>query len=283
MNELYIIFILLFIGVSVMIWVLLSFSIHGYERYQTVFTEHTESKLENLFLFIDAKQMFLLNILLLVVLPVTIYFTTGSLFYVILSLMMLIVLPKILLLRLEVRRKEKLISSLPDALIQIAGGMSAGQTFLSAVETMVKETKGPVSQEFSLVLREQRLGMSLNEAMDNLAERVQAEEMDLIVTATQIASEVGGNLSEIFKRLADSLRKKMEMEGKIKALTSQGILQGWVVGLLPFFIILALYYVDHENISPIFSNLLGWIFLSVIIILEIVGGLMIRKIVNIDI
>jgi tight adherence protein B len=73
------------------------------------------------------------------------------------------------------------------------------------------------------------------------------------------------------------------MEGKIKALTSQGVLQGWVVGLLPFFIIGALYFVDRENIEPIFSNLLGWIFLSVIVILEIIGGLMIRKIVNIDI
>ncbi|MCU7863464.1 MAG: secretion system protein F, partial [Candidatus Thiodiazotropha sp. (ex Lucinoma borealis)] len=89
--------------------------------------------------------------------------------------------------------------------------------------------------------------------------------------------------SEIFHRLSLSLRRKMEMEGKIQALTSQGILQGWVVGLLPFFIIGALYFVDRENIAPIFSNLLGWIFLTIIFILEAIGGLMIRKIVNIDI
>ncbi|MFI0459469.1 MAG: type II secretion system F family protein, partial [Candidatus Thiodiazotropha endolucinida] len=195
----------------------------------------------------------------------------------------LLVMPKLLLIRMEAKRKEKLIHALPDALTQIASGMSAGQTFLSAVETMVNETKGPISQEFSLVLREQRLGMSLSEAMDNLAERVQTEELDLVVTATQIANDVGGNLSQIFRRLSDSLRRKMEMEGKIKALTSQGILQGWVVGLLPFFIIGALYFVDRENIAPIFTNLLGWIFLAIIIILEIIGGLMIRKIVNIDI
>jgi tight adherence protein B len=184
---------------------------------------------------------------------------------------------------MEMQRKEKLIKAIPDALVQIAGGMSAGQTFLSAVENMVKETKGPISQEFSLVLREQRLGMSLAETMDNLAERIQAEEIDLVVTATQISNEVGGNLSEIFQRLADSLRRKIEMEGKIKALTSQGVLQGWVVGLLPMFIIAALYFVDRENIEPIFTNLLGWIFLFIILVLEVVGGLMVRKIVNIDI
>jgi tight adherence protein B len=227
--------------------------------------------------------MFLVNIGTLVVLPVVIYLGTGSIFYVVVSVVALLVMPKLLLKRMELKRKEKIINALPDVLTQIASGMRAGQTFLSSVETMVKETKGPVSQEFSLVLREQRLGMTLSEAMDNLAERVQSEEMDLVVTATQIAGEVGGNLSEIFQRLSDSLRRKMEMEGKIKALTSQGVLQGWVVGLLPFFIIGALYFVDRENIAPIFSNLLGWIFLSVIVILEIIGGLMIRKIVNIDI
>lgn len=272
-----------FVAISAAIWVLLGFSVHGYERYQSVFTEQTESKLENLFLFVDAKKMFLLNIASLLTLPVVIYFFTGSFFYIALAVLVLLVMPKLLLIRMEAKRKEKLIHALPDALTQIASGMSAGQTFISAVETMVNETKGPISQEFSLVLREQRLGMSLSEAMDNLAERVQAEELDLVVTATQIANDVGGNLSEIFRRLSDSLRGKMEMEGKIKALTSQGILQGWVVGLLPFFIIAALYFVDRENIAPIFTNLLGWIFLAIIIILEIIGGLMIRKIVNIDI
>jgi tight adherence protein B len=281
--DINIILAILFISVSAVIWAMLGFSVRGYERYQSVFTEQTESKLENLFLFVDTKKMFLLNVASLFALPVVIYFITGSFFYAVIAVIALLVMPKLLLIRMEAKRKDKLIQALPDALTQIASGMTAGQTFLSAVETMVNETKGPISQEFSLVLREQRLGMTLGEAMDNFAERVQAEEVDLVVTATQIANEVGGNLSEIFRRLSESLRRKMEMEGKIKALTSQGILQGWVVGLLPFFIIGALYFVDRENIAPIFTNLLGWIFLAIIIILEIIGGLMIRKIVNIDI
>ncbi|MCU7906769.1 MAG: type II secretion system F family protein [Candidatus Thiodiazotropha sp. (ex Epidulcina cf. delphinae)] len=281
--DIYLILAILFTGVSVMIWVLLSFSMQGFERYRSVFTEQTESKLENLFLFIDTRRVFLINVITLLVLPAGVYLITGNLFYVALSVIALLVLPKVLLLRLEARRKAKFINALPDALVQIAGAMNAGLTFITAMETMVRETKGPISQEFSLVLREQRLGKSLAEALDNLAERIQAEELDLVVTATQIANEVGGNLSEIFHRLADSLRRKMEMEEKIKALTSQGILQGWVVGSLPFFIIGALYFVDRENIAPIFSNLLGWVFLAIIVINEIIGGLMIRKIVNIDV
>lgn len=281
--EIYLILALVFLGLSLMIWVILVYGIQGYDRYKKAFTERTETQLESLFLFVDAKKMFLLNIVTLLGIPVSIYFITNTLFYVVLSILALLLIPRLLLIRMEKKRKEKLVSAIPDVLVQIAGGMSAGQTFLSAVETMVKETTGPISQEFSLVLREQRLGMSLAEAMDNLAEQVQAEEIDLVVTATQIANEVGGNLSEIFQRLADSLRRKMAMEGKIKALTAQGVLQGWVVGLLPMFIIGALYFVDRANIEPIFTNLLGWIFLCIILILEMIGGLMIRKIVNIDI
>ncbi|MEW8414247.1 MAG: type II secretion system F family protein [Candidatus Thiodiazotropha sp.] len=281
--EIYLILALVFLGLSLMIWVILVYGNQGYDRYKKAFTERTETQLESLFLFVDAKKMFLLNIVTLLGIPVSIYFITNTLFYVVLSILALLLIPRLLLIRMEKKRKEKLVSAIPDVLVQIAGGMSAGQTFLSAVETMVKETTGPISQEFSLVLREQRLGMSLAEAMDNLAERVQAEEIDLVITATQIANEVGGNLSEIFQRLADSLRRKMAMEGKIKALTAQGVLQGWVVGLLPMFIIGALYFVDRANIEPIFTNLLGWIFLCIILILEMIGGLMIRKIVNIDI
>jgi tight adherence protein B len=274
---------MLFLGISLLVWLVAIWSLHGFNRYQAIFTENTGQKLESLFLFIDTKKVFLFNIASLLGVPVIVYLLTGSLFYVAVIVTALILIPRLLLKRLEAKRKTQFIEALPDALAQIASGMSAGQTFVSAMESMVRETRGPISQEFSLVLREQRLGKSLAEAMDNLGERVVEQELELVITATQIANEVGGNLSEIFQRLSQTLRQKMEMEGKIKALTSQGILQGWVVGLLPFFIMLALYFVDRENITPIFTNLLGWIFLGVILINEAIGGLMIRKIVNIDI
>jgi len=281
--DLYVVLGVLFIGLTSIIWTVMTMSVQGFEQYQTVFTEQTESKLQDLFLFFDARKIFIINVLGLLVLPIVVYFLTGSVFYVVLAVLILLVLPKILLRRIEAIRRRKINEALPDALSQFAGGMRAGSTFSTAIETMVQETKGPISQEFALLLREQRLGTSMSDALDNLGERVQTEEMDLVITAAQIANDVGGNLSEIFERLSDTLRRKMEMESKIKALTSQGVLQGWIVGLLPFAIIGALYFVDKENISPIFTNLLGWGFLVIILINELLGGLLIRKIVSIDI
>lgn len=281
--ELITILVVLFVGLTAIAWVLMHASLLGYERYESVFRESTETNFERLFLFFDARKVFLVNIAAWLVLPLVIYLTTDSLFYVVVTLVGLFVLPKLVFATLEYKRREQIRTSLPDALAQIAGGMRAGSTFVTSMETMVHETNGPISQEFSLVLREHRIGKTLDEALDNLAERVRNEEMDLVVSATQIARDVGGNLAEIFERLSLSLRRKLEMEGKIKALTSQGKLQGWVVGLLPFGIILGLHFVEPEGIQPIFHSLLGWIFLAAILVMEILGAIMIRKIVSIDI
>lgn len=274
---------LMFLSLTALAWSALTVSLHGYTRYETRFTENTGTRLETLFLFFDARKVFFINVLSLLVIPVAVYLLTQSWFYVLLAIVFLLALPKFIFWRLEKKRRDTIRNGLPDTLAQIAGGMRAGATFISATQVMVQETKGPISQEFSLFLREQKLGLTLDEGMDNLAERVDLEEMDLVVTAVQISRELGGNLAEIFERLSDTLRRKLEMEGKIRALTAQGILQGWVVGLLPFFIMLALNFMEPDAMEAMYSSLLGWVFLAIIFVLSFFGATMIRKIVSIDV
>lgn len=274
---------LLLVALTIGIWTALRLSALGYSRYQSGFTRRAEDSFAQLFLFIDSRKLFFTNVALLLVLPLAVYFVFASWLCVAAAVIGVLVLPKCLLKMLEAKRHTAINTALPDALAQVAGAMRAGATFLNAVESMVDETSGPISQEFSLLLREQRMGLSLSDALENLAERVQTEEMDLLVTATQISRELGGNLSEIFERLSVALRRKLEMEGKIDALTSQGKMQGWVVGLLPFFIILALTWIEPESMLPLYTSLLGWCFLVVILTLEILGAVMIRKIVSIDV
>ncbi|MEM8499611.1 MAG: type II secretion system F family protein [Pseudomonadota bacterium] len=275
--------VLLFVSLTICLWTILRFSLHGYGRYEAEFTEQAEDSFEQLFLFMDTRKVFLVNIALLLVLPLFVWLFTGSLLYVAVIVALIFLLPKCVVNWLKARRTASINAALPDVLAQLAGAMRAGSTFLNSVETMVEETSGPISQEFSLMLREQRMGRTLDESLDNLAERVASEEMDLMITAAQISRELGGNLSDIFQRLSVSLRRKQEMEGKIRALTSQGKMQGWVVSALPFLIIFALSFLEPDIMRPIFSTLLGWGFLAVIVLLEICGALMIRKIVNIDV
>ena len=165
----------------------------------------------------------------------------------------------------------------------MAGAMRAGASLPLAIEAMVREVQAPLSQEFGLVLREQRMGIPLDEAFENLGKRVPSPDLGLVVAAARIARDVGGNLSEVFNRLADTLRQKAVMEGKIKALTSQGKLQGWIVGLLPLGMILVLYQMEPGAMLPLFISVLGWAVLAVIAVLELMGAFMIRKIVTIDV
>lgn len=274
---------LLFLAVTILAWSVLRVSLQGYNRYEATFTENTGAQLDTLFLFFDARKVFFINVIGLLVVPMVVYLLVGSWPMVVLSLVLVLVAPKVSFALLEYRRRESIRNALPDAMAQIAGGMRAGATFSSAVHIMVQETKGAISQEFSLFLREQKLGLTQDEGLDNLAERVELEEMDLLVTATQIARELGGNLAEIFERLSDTLRRKLEMENKIRALTSQGKLQGWVVGLLPFAIMFALTFMEAEAMQAIYTSLLGWGFLAVVVVLTFLGGAMIRKIVSIDV
>ena len=152
-----------------------------------------------------------------------------------------------------------------------------------AMQSYVDEDTGPLGQEFSLLLREQRVGARLEDALDSLAERVQSEEMDLVVSAALIAHDIGGNLAEILLSLGETIRRKLEMEGKVASLTAQGRLQGFVVSALPFGILVPLTYFEPEATLPIFNSLLGWMFLTVIVVMVCIGGLIIRKIVNVDI
>ena len=253
------------------------------EQHSSTYTASTEFNMRKLYVFTDTRKWLAMYAAALLLLPVFLHFIGAGIMVVALSILVLVIAPKWVYAWLAMKRRSRINESLPDALAQIAGAMRAGASFTHSIQSYVEENTGPLGQEFSVLLREQRLGARLEDALDSLAERVQSEEMDLVVSAAMIASDVGGNLAEILQGLSLSLRKKLEMEGKIKALTAQGKLQGWVVSALPVMILLALAKFEPEATLPIFNTLLGWVFLGVIIVMLIVGSVVISKIVSIDI
>lgn len=273
----------LFVTAAVIGWYLLSVLTESWGRYQNRFTKDANANLEKMFLFVDSNRVFFINISLLIVAPVGVYLLTGVIFHAVVALCVAIALPKIMLKVMENRRKQQILNTLSDALAQIAGSMRSGSTFTNAIEHLVRESRGPIAQEFGLFLKEQKIGITVQDSLENLAERVDLEEMDLVVAAALVSRDVGGNLADTLIRLSMTLRQKLEMEGKIKALTAQGKLQGWVVSALPFGIMFALTFIEPQAIQPIFTSFLGWAFLAVILLLEAMGAIMIRKIVSIDV
>lgn len=276
-------FAMIFLGITAVIW-LIMLGISKYTIwYKNEFTSNLSKNFHSMFMFVDSDKYFYLYVFLLLLLPASVYLSSENVVYTVCTVILLLITPKNIHKFLFNRRQKQLVTSLPDTLVQMSGSLRAGASLAISIEAMVAETKGPIAQEFSLVLREMRIGVSMDDAFDNLAKRVNEEEYTLVVAASRIAREVGGNLSETFELLSNTLRKKIMMEGKIKALTAQGIMQGWVVGLLPIGMMLILMQMEPEAMRPLLHSVVGWGFLTVVIIMELLGAVMIKKIVTIDI
>lgn len=274
---------LVFAGATLATWWLLRVSPAVGANYKQAYANSTQDTLSKLFVFVDSRRLLAANLGALLIVPVVVYLLTSNVVLTVAAVAAALATPRYMLRIMAQRRLEEIERSLPDALAQIAGAMRAGSTLLIAMENMVRETKGPISQEFGMVLKEQRLGVPIEQAMEGLASRVRSENVDLVVAASLVAKDVGGNLAEIFERLSSTLREKIAMEGKIKALTAQGKLQGWVVGMLPVGMILVLSQMEKVAIGAMFNSLAGWIWLGGISVLLLLGMFFIRRIVDIDV
>lgn len=270
-------------AVMMLVWSVASIATSGLARYRRLFTERANVGLRELFLFVDPGRLFVLNLALLVLLTTLAWVLTRNAIPAIVTAIVVAFGPRFLLRWLRRRRVEKLEQQLPDALQMLAGGLKAGVSLSQAIQQLVLESRPPISQEFDLVLREQRLGVSMDAALDGLNKRVPLQSVTLTVSAMRIASETGGQLAETLERAAQTLRQKLAMEGKIRALTSQGKLQAWVVGALPLFLMVVLNKMEPAAMNLMFTTRAGWATLVVIALFEFFGVLVIRKIVDIDV
>lgn len=271
------------LAATLLVWAIIDIGTNGLARYRRIFTERTHFSLRELFLFIEPSRLFVLNLAAMLLSAVLAWALTRSLLLALLAAVVVAFMPRVALRYLHRRRLDKMEQQLPDALMMLAGGMKAGVSMTQAIQQLVLEAQPPVSQEFDLMLREQRLGVPLDEALDNLHGRVPLQSVTLTVSAMRIAGETGGQLAETLERAAQTLRSKLAMEGKIRALTSQGKLQAIVVGALPVFLILVLNEMEPEAMHLMFTTQAGWATLVVIALLEFFGVLIIRKIVDIDV
>jgi len=274
---------MMFLGITAITMLMINAVSKFSVNYKNEFTETLSRNFHAMFMFVDAEKYFYIYVASFFLVPAIVYFLFGNVVYTVISIILMFLAPKLIHKILFKKRQKQLVTQLPDTLIQISGSLRAGASLAIGIEAMVSETKGPIAQEFSLVLREMRLGVSMDDAFENLATRINEEEYTLVVAAARIAREVGGNLSETFELLANTLRKKIMMEGKIAALTAQGILQGWVVGFLPIGMIIILMQMEPKAMSPLFDSVVGWGFLTVVLVMQLLGGIMIKKIVTIDI
>jgi tight adherence protein B len=252
-------------------------------RYREVYTQDAGVKLSELFLFIDPAQLWLAALACGCMAGLLAWAATQSLPAAVIAGLLATRAPGLLMKTLRRRRLERFERQLPAALMSLAGGLSAGASLAVALKHIVEQSEAPLSQEFGLMLREQRLGVPFAAALDNLHARVPSEATVLVVAALRVAAQTGGNLAEALERIAETLRARQMLQGKIRALTAQGRLQAWIVGSLPVLLGLALDSLEPQAMAVLWSTPLGWAVLAVVAVLETAGVLLIRRIVDIDI
>lgn len=251
--------------------------------YRRHFSGRVGHGMKELLLFVDVDRLFRANLLLCLVACALVWLLTGSLFLVLVSVALLGALPSLLIAHLGAQRRKQFARQLPDAMMLIGGAVRAGASMTLALRQMASELPAPGGQEFDLLLRELRLGVTLDDALFSLEKRMGCDDLRLFGAAVRIANESGGNLAETLERLADTMRKKMALEDKIMALTSQGRMQGWVMVVLPLGVGAALFAIQPDAMAPLIHNWQGWVTCGVVAILEVVGLLFIRRIMAIDI
>lgn len=255
----------------------------AFQQYGERTSASTTSSLTDMFIFIDPSRIIYIMVGVWAFSFLLAWLVTGLPILALIISAFSAYLPKFVINFLRRRREGRFLQDLPDALLSISNMLKAGSNLPMALEIMVAESSGPIVQEFGLFLRELRIGVAFEEALDKLYIRMPVAELQLVVAGMKISREVGGSLAEVLARLADTIRRRLEMEGKIRSLTAQGKLQGVVMSALPLFVGFLLYHIEPAAMGRLFTDYVGWAVCAVILVGEYVGYRFIKKIVSIDV
>jgi tight adherence protein B len=182
------------------------------------------------------------------------------------------------------RKRLKLFAAqLPDALEMLGRGLRAGQSLAFGFNMVASEMGAPIGKEFNRVFEEQNLGIPMEESLAGLGQRIPNLDLKFFVTAVLLQRQTGGDLAEILDKIGSLIRDRFRIWGQVQALTGEGRLSGIVLMALPLVLFLTVYHFNPEYVSKLFTDPLGRKMLTFAVIMQIVGALIIRKIVNIKV
>ncbi|MEI9980351.1 MAG: type II secretion system F family protein [Edaphobacter sp.] len=212
-----------------------------------------------------------------------VYLRTGTLLFSLLIGMLLGTAPVAYVLHKRNKRFAKFEQELPETLDLMVSALRAGHSLVSALNLAANESPDPIGQEFRICFDEQNYGLELKTAMNNLATRVPLQDLKIVITAILIQKESGGNLAEVFDKTAYVIRERFRLKRQVRVHTAQGRLTGWILSFLPIVLGIALYLINPESMSLLWTRPIGIKLLYLSGTMTIIGGLIIRKIVNMDV
>ena len=180
------------------------------------------------------------------------------------------------------KRRQVFENQIGEVLNTMANSLRAGHSFFKAVEVVSKESSAPASEEFTRLSKEIQLGLSTEDALANMGDRVESSDLNMVITAVLIQRQVGGDLAEVLDNISGTVRDRLRIKDEIKTLTAQGKLSGIIVSLLPFGLAAIFYVMNPDYIMLLFKEPIGLLLVALGLIGQIIGAIFIKKIVEID-
>ncbi|HEY8691399.1 MAG TPA: type II secretion system F family protein [Chloroflexota bacterium] len=180
-------------------------------------------------------------------------------------------------------RSAKFDDQLVDALVLIANALRAGFSFMQGMQAVAEEMPEPMGPEFRQALGEARAGGSVEDALLGITQRVTSEDFELVLTATLIQRQVGGNLTEVISSIVNTIRERHRIQGEIRVLSAEERLTSWILGLLPLGLMVVLQFVGHGYIQNLLNDPAGRLLLVIGLVLEAIGFVFIRRAIAIDV
>jgi len=282
MTKLFFSLLLFFISVVLFAYALLPVILKKWEKIQQKRAETAAYQAEEMFLFLNPKNLIWAEIFLPIVLGATGFFIYKA-WGVLAGIVVGVLIPTLIINIYNGRRRSKFGAQLLDSLMMLSSSLKGGLSIIQCFEVLSEEMPPPMGQEISLLVREIKVGVSLEEALVHLNKRMPSEELDLIVSAILVGRETGGDLTKVFARLVTTMRDRASLKENVKTLTLQGKLQGIIMSLIPIIFAYVVYKMNPHHFDIMFKDDLGRILLGVAVVLQIVGVILLKIFSKVDI
>lgn len=232
---------------------------------------------------ITPGEYLLLRGLLALVLALAVFRFTGAPILPAAALCCAYFLPVLYVRRRIATRAQDFDLQLVDALILLSNALKSGYSFLQGMETVAREMPSPLGIEFELALQEIRIGASIEDALEQVATRVCSQEFELVRTALAIQRQVGGNLTEILVNISGTIRSRQRLLREVRVLTAEQRWSGWIMAGIPVLLAFALILLNPKYIQGMWADPVGKVILIAGLVMDLIGLVVIRKLVDIEV
>jgi len=257
-----------------------------YSRLHKIHEQESErafQKLEEMFVWVDKKKITAMFFLGPVVLGAVGFILFNNPVMAAIGAALGLVFPWILIKFAQKARKKKLQGQLLDALTSLSQSLKAGLSLLQAMKILVEDMPPPISQEFGLIIKENKMGKHLEDSFEELNKRMGIEELNLITTAILVARETGGNLAGVFARLSNTIRQKKKISEQVTTLTTQARWQGVIMSGLPIIFAIFVFRMNPDFFNVMLESDLGRILLGWCVISEAIGAFMLMRLSKVEV